>query len=49
MDIPSLLQIQTFKTKDTLQIYPHTEHNHLEGVKSFVAMRRASVRFTKTK
>lgn len=36
MDIPSLLQIQTFKTKDTLQIYPHTEHNHLEGVKSFV-------------
>ncbi|PGM96713.1 CobW family GTP-binding protein [Bacillus cereus] len=36
VDIPSLLQIQTFKTKDTLQIYPHTEHNHLEGVKSFV-------------
>ena len=22
--------------KDTLQIYPHKEHNHLEGVKSFV-------------
>ena len=36
VDIPSLLQIQTFKTKDTLQIYPHKEHNHLEGVKSFV-------------
>ncbi|AIE79193.1 low-affinity zinc transport protein [Bacillus cereus] len=36
VDIPSLLKIQTFKTKDTLQIYPHTEHNHLEGVKSFV-------------
>lgn len=36
VDIPSLLKIQTFKTKDTLQIYPHKEHNHLEGVKSFV-------------
>ncbi|MEC2469589.1 GTP-binding protein [Bacillus cereus] len=36
VDIPSLLQIQTFKMKDTLQIYPHKEHNHLEGVKSFV-------------
>ncbi|MGQ0514163.1 CobW family GTP-binding protein, partial [Bacillus sp. D-CC] len=23
VDIPSLLKIQTFKTKDTLQIYPH--------------------------
>ncbi|CAI8914230.1 cobalamin biosynthesis protein CobW [Bacillus pseudomycoides] len=36
VDIPVLLEIQTFKTRDTLEIYPHKEHHHLEGVKSFV-------------
>ncbi len=36
VDISALLEIQTFKTRDTLEIYPHTEHHHLEGVKSFV-------------
>ncbi|HGE5779236.1 cobalamin biosynthesis protein CobW [Bacillus pseudomycoides] len=36
VDIQALLEIQTFKTGDTLEIYPHKEHHHLEGVKSFV-------------
>lgn len=36
VNIPSLLEIQTFKTRDCLEIYPHTEGNHLEGIKSFV-------------
>ncbi|PEA53069.1 cobalamin biosynthesis protein CobW [Bacillus pseudomycoides] len=36
VDIPSLLKIQTFKTRDKLEIYPHKEQQHLEGVKSFV-------------
>ncbi|PEY34603.1 cobalamin biosynthesis protein CobW [Bacillus cereus] len=36
VNIPALLEIQTFKTRDTLEIYPHKEHHHLEGVKSFV-------------
>ncbi|WP_426980800.1 CobW family GTP-binding protein [Bacillus pseudomycoides] len=36
VDIQALLEIQTFKTRDTLEIYPHKEHHHLEGVKSFV-------------
>ncbi|WP_369903572.1 GTP-binding protein [Bacillus manliponensis] len=36
VNISSLLEIQTFKTRDCLEIYPHTEGDHLEGVKSFV-------------
>ncbi|WP_439741954.1 CobW family GTP-binding protein [Bacillus pseudomycoides] len=36
VDIQALLEIQTFKTRDTLEVYPHKEHHHLEGVKSFV-------------
>ncbi|HDX9580384.1 TPA: GTP-binding protein [Bacillus pseudomycoides] len=36
VNISSLLKIQTFKTRDTLEIYPHNEQHHLEGVKSFV-------------